>query len=410
METRDRQRFAARWARQMNSRLAIFGSPRMRRWSCITQLAVTVLTVSALAASCGISSKTSGDDPQKSELSILDLKVTPTDSSAVVSWRTPMQTVGTVAWGPVGRPPSPSISSTPAGEHRVTIPDLESSSWYWYQVTAATPLGARAVSLPDSFLTLPNPDLNDSTPPVITEIQVVGITASSATVTWRTDDRTIGEVFYGYSATYGSSVEDFASYARSHSVTLSDLTENEEYNFRIWAENRAELTAYSENLTFRTAEQPWVEVSPDTVNVVGNSDFEFDITLRGAQNIAGLTFMLSYDPTIMQILSVRKATWFDATQGHIFINEIDEPSSGRTKWDATWTIVFVNSIPVGTLANGGGEVAHIRARAIGLGTSSPLRLVDLDYDGDGKPETRLLDHNRRDIPFHIRSGVVIKLM
>ena len=132
--------------------------------------------------------------------------------------------------------------------------------------------------------------------------------------------------------------------------------------------------------------------------------------MRGAQNIAGLTFMLSYDPAVMEISSVRKATWFDQTDGHIFINEIDDPSRGQTKWDATWTVVFLNGVPVGTLANGGGEVAHIRARAKGAGVSSPLRLVDIDLDGDGKPETRLLDHNRRDIPLRVRSGVLIKVM
>lgn len=382
----------------------------MKSWSWIAVLAVSVLAASLLAASCGISGKTKGEDPTKSDLTILDLLAAPTDSSAVVSWHTPMQTVGTVAWGLVGGSPGGPISSTPTGQHRVTIPGLESDTRYWYQVTAAAPLGERVTSLPDTFRTLVNPDVNDSTAPVISGIEVVGITPSTATVVWRTDDRTIGQVHYGYTAAYGSTETDSAAYARSHSVTLTDLTENEEYNLRIWAKNRARLTAYSDNVTFHTADRPWVEVVPDTVTVIGNGDFEFGINLRGAQNVAGLTFMLSYDPAVMEILSVRKAEWFDQTQGYIFINEVDQPALGRAKWDATWTIVFLNGSPVGTLANGGGEVAHIRARAKGAGASSPLRLVDLDLDGDGKPETRLLDHNRRDIPLHVRSGVVIKVM
>jgi hypothetical protein len=382
----------------------------MKSCSWIAMVAALALAVSVLAASCGISGKTGVKDPDKSELAILDLQVAPTDSSAVVSWHTPMQTVGTLAWGSVNGSPAHPISSTPTGLHLVTIPGLESDTRYWYQVTAATPLGARVTSLPDTFRTLVNPDVNDTTPPVITGLEVIGITASSATVVWRTDDRTIGQVFYGYTATYGSNAADSASYGRTHAVTLIDLAENEEFNLRVWAQNRARLTAYSDNLTFRTADRPWVEVIPDTVRVAGNGDFEFGIHLRGAQNVAGLTFMLSYDPSVMEIISVRKARWFDETQGHIFINEVDDPSGGRAKWDATWTVVFLNGVPVGTLANGGGEVAHIRARAKGTGASSPLRLVDFDLDGDGKPETRLLDHNRREIPLHVSSGVVIRAM
>jgi hypothetical protein len=409
MESRDRQLIARHQARQTTARSAFSGSSRMRRWNWIATLAASALAVSVLAPSCGISGKTGGGDPHKSDLTILNLRVVPTDSSAVVTWQTQTQTVGTVVYGAVGGSPFPALRSDPSGDHRATIPDLASNSRYWCQVTAAAPLGASVTSLPDTFLTLVNPEINDSTPPVITGLQVVGITANSATVVWLTDDRTIGQVFYGFSSTYGSTVADSASYIRSHAVTLTDLSENEEYNVRVWAKNRARLTAYSDNLVFHTAEQPTLEVFPDTVSVVGNGDFEFGITLRGAQNIAGLTFMLSYDPSVMEIVSVRKATWFDQTQGHIFINELDDPSLGRTKWDATWTIVFLNGTPVGTLANGGGEVAHIRARAKGPGTSSPLRLVD-DLGADGKPETRLLDHNRRDIPFHVRGGVVIKVM
>lgn len=383
----------------------------MKRRSWIAVVAVCVLAASVLVASCGISGKTAGQDPDKSELAILDLLAVPTDTSAVISWHTPMQTAGTLAWGLVGGSPGRPFSSTPTGAHVVTIPDLASDTRYWFQVTAATPLGARVTSLPDTFRTLVNPDFSDSTAPVISGVEVVGITATSATVVWRTDDRTIGQVFYGFEAgTYGSTATDSAAYVRSHAVTLTGLTEHEEYNLRVLAKNRARLSTYSNNLTFHTADRPWVEVFPDTVSVIGNADFEFGIKVRGAQNVAGLTFMLSYDPSVMEIISVRKAVWFDQTQGHIFINESEDPSLGRTKWDATWTVVFQNGVPVGTLANGGGEVAHIRARAIGTGASSPLRLVDLDLDADGKPETRLLDHNRRDIPLHVAGGVVIKVM
>ena len=188
----------------------------MNRWSWIAVLSVSVLAASLLTASCGISGKTKGKDPDKSELAIIDLRAVPTDTSAVISWHTPMQTAGTLSWGPVGGTPGRTVSSTPAGEHVVTLPDLASDTRYWYQVAAAAPLGDRVTSLPDTFRTLVDPDVYDSTPPVITGLKVVGVTSGSATVVWSTDDRTIGLVFYGFNAgTYGSTATDSAAYGRS---------------------------------------------------------------------------------------------------------------------------------------------------------------------------------------------------
>jgi hypothetical protein len=254
-----------------------------------------------------------------------------------------------------------------------------------------------------------DPELNDSTLPVISGLQVIDITANSATVVWLTDDRTIGQVFYGPATSHGSTVSDSPSYGRSHAVRLTDLTEDEDYGVRVRSKNRAQLTAYSDSLTFRAEDQPWVEVVPDTVTVVGGGGFEFGINVRDAQNVAALIFALSYDPSAVEILSVRKSRWFDQTQGHIILNEWDDPSSGLTKWSLTWAVVFENGTPVGTLADGEGEVVHIRARDKGTGTSSSLHLVDADLNGDCKPETRILDYNRREVPTHVRSGVVVEV-
>ena len=239
-------------------------------------------------------------------------------------------------------------------------------------------------------------------------MQVVGLTPNSATITWSTDDRTVGLVYYGYSQAYGSSASDSASYVRAHSVTLTDLAENELHHFRVWARNKARLTTFSDDGTFRTTERPYVEISPDTVNVTGNQEFTFNVAIRNASNLAAIAFGLAYDPQVVEILSVQSGRFFDDNEGFLFLRESEDPTRGRLQYDASWRIIFLNGTAVGTLANGGGEVARIRARAKGTGTSSPLRLIDTDENGDGKPETRLLDHNRREMQFHIRNGWVIK--
>ncbi len=364
--------------------------------------------VCLLGSACGISGETTPEDPGKTDLSILDVTVEPSDTAAVVRWRTSQQTVGTLAYGRLQGSPLRPVSSNASGEHEVMLPDLAPDTRYWYQITAATPLGQRVASTPDTFRTLPDQDLNDTSAPVIQNVQVVGLTPNSATITWSTDDRTVGLVYYGYSQAYGSSASDSASYVRAHSVTLTDLAENELHHFRVWARNKARLTTFSDDGTFRTTERPYVEISPDTVNVTGNQEFTFNVAIRNASNLAAIAFGLAYDPQVVEILSVQSGRFFDDNEGFLFLRESEDPTRGRLQYDASWRIIFLNGTAVGTLANGGGEVARIRARAKGTGTSSPLRLIDTDENGDGKPETRLLDHNRREMQFHIRNGWVIK--
>lgn len=362
-----------------------------------------------LGSACGISGKTTPDDPGKTDLAILDVTVTPSDTAAVIRWRTSQQTVGTLAYGRLLGSPLRPVSSNASGEHQVTLSDLAPDTQYWYQITAATPLGQRVDSKPDTFRTLPDQDLNDTTAPVIRDISVVGLTPSTATITWHTDDRTIGLVHYGYSQAYGSSAPDSASYARAHSVTLTGLAEHEVHHFRIWARNKARLTAFSDDGTFQTTERPYVEISPDTVLISGNQEFTFDVAIRNASNLAAISFMLAYDPQAVEIVSVREGDFWRLNDGLIpLLRESEDPVRGRIEYACSWRIVFLDGTAVGTLANGGGEIARITARAKGESTSSLLRLVDADESGDGKPETRLLDHNRSEMQFHIRNGWVIR--
>src|SRR6185295_6751674 len=62
----------------------------------------------------------------------------------------------------------------------------------------------------------------DSTPPVITNIAVSGVTTTSATITWTTDEPSTSQVAYGATSAYGSLAPASAdpSLVVSHSQTL----------------------------------------------------------------------------------------------------------------------------------------------------------------------------------------------
>jgi hypothetical protein len=364
--------------------------------------------LAVLAASCGISGSSGpGEDTHKSDLEIRDVHVAPTDTSAVVTWNTTQQTVGTLEFGRNQGTLSNHLSSGLGGEHALTLAPLDPDTEYWFQITATNPLGPRAVTQPVSFRTLTSFDLSDSTAPVISGVRVVGITCSSATVLWNTDDRTHGTLYYGQSAAYDQTAaeSDPTAYTRSHSLTLSALSEATTYHFRIQAVNRAGLAPTSPDQTFQTGELPVLEITPDTVRVTGSNDFTFDVTIRNVANLAAMSFMLAYDPEMVEIVGASAGSFWTEHGGLLpLLTEQEDPVRGRAQYALSWQITFQNGIAVGTLANGGGEVAVIHARPKGTGSSSSLRLIESE---DGLATTRLLDHNRLPMQFRVHDGLVI---
>lgn len=95
---------------------------------------------------------------------------------------------------------------------------------------------------------------SDTTPPVISSVQVVNIGANSATITWSTDELATSQVDYGTTTSYGFT-EVSSSYTSSHSLTLSGLTANTTYNYQVSSTDGSSNTATSSNFTFTTSEE-----------------------------------------------------------------------------------------------------------------------------------------------------------
>ncbi|MEK7099224.1 MAG: fibronectin type III domain-containing protein [Patescibacteria group bacterium] len=79
------------------------------------------------------------------------------------------------------------------------------------------------------------------------------INSDSVTVNWTTDSVANAEVEYGTTAGYGDLTPLDTSLSLTHSVTLTGLTANTEYHYRIRTADEIGNTAASPDNTFTTA-------------------------------------------------------------------------------------------------------------------------------------------------------------
>ncbi len=91
----------------------------------------------------------------------------------------------------------------------------------------------------------------DTIPPVISNVQASSIGANSAVITWTTDELSNSVVDYGLTASYGSSASNAAN-VTSHSITLSSLSANTLYHYRVKSTDPSNNTATGVDHTFQT--------------------------------------------------------------------------------------------------------------------------------------------------------------
>jgi len=100
------------------------------------------------------------------------------------------------------------------------------------------------------------PPVADTTAPVITEIEVDSIEATSAEVEWKTNEDATSRVYYGTSTPLdlSSASSVFSSTLRnSHSVELSSLASSTIYYYVVESKDAANNTATSSEASFTTA-------------------------------------------------------------------------------------------------------------------------------------------------------------
>ena len=174
-----------------------------------------------------------------------------TTTGATVNWTTDEASDTQVEYGTTTSYGSATtLDTSTVTNHSQTLSGLSPSTLYHYRVLSRDTSGNLATSGDYTFTTA---DLPDTTAPVISNVQISGITDTSATITWTTDEPSTSQVEYGLTTGYGYLTGVDSTLTTSHSVALSGLAAYTTYNFRVISEDASNNSASSGNYTFATS-------------------------------------------------------------------------------------------------------------------------------------------------------------
>lgn len=166
-----------------------------------------------------------------------------TSSTATVTWTTNAPSDSTVSYGPTISYGSSATSSTYVTSHSITLTGLTSSTPYHFRCSSSNTYGPTSTTGDFTFTTL--------VAPVVSNVQISGITASSATVTWTTDQVTDSTVSYGYVANTYLLQKNNPTMGTSHSVTLTGISSATTYHIQAVSSNATGI-GRSADFTFDT--------------------------------------------------------------------------------------------------------------------------------------------------------------
>ena len=173
-----------------------------------------------------------------------------TTSSATIAWTTDEASTTQVEYGPTTAYGSlTTLDATLATSHAQSLTGLTANTPYHYRVRSRDAAGNEAVSGDFAFTTAAPAD---TTAPVITAVAASAVTTSSATIAWTTDEASTTQVEYGPTTAYGSLTTLDATLATSHAQSLTGLTANTPYHYRVRSRDAAGNEAVSGDFAFVT--------------------------------------------------------------------------------------------------------------------------------------------------------------
>jgi phosphodiesterase/alkaline phosphatase D-like protein len=211
-----------------------------------------------------------------------------TPLQAAVIWKTNEVADGKVKYGlNTGSYENEStLITTPMSNHLAALSGLTASTKYYYVVVSSDGSGNSSTSPEQTFTTTaPNTVFVDTStnnaaaagvtqelydillaenaankalikpidivPPVISNVQISGITAFGATVSFETDKDTVAFIEYGKDHNYGLLAAD-QNFAKTHSIKLDGLTLGTDYFLKINAMDKSNNVGTSDEQTFKT--------------------------------------------------------------------------------------------------------------------------------------------------------------
>jgi hypothetical protein len=135
---------------------------------------------------------------------------------------------------------------------RVALTDLDPDTMYYYCIKSRDASGNLATS-EGTFTTLPAPD---TTPPLISDIGVHGITSTSVTITWITSEPADAQVLFGRTYFYDDRTSIHPTLEFEHGQTITGLSPNTTYHFRVRSRDASGNLSVSNDQTFATPALP----------------------------------------------------------------------------------------------------------------------------------------------------------
>jgi len=197
---------------------------------------------------------------------------TVSDTKATITWTTNELSTSQVIYGTTDSYGSQTTEDTTLTyQHSVTLTGLTKKTTYHYQVVSKDAANNSASSEDNTFTTTDEPGVvetitqgggviilkeeakgTDTTPPIISSIKVENVDYSSATISWKTNEKTDSFVKYGMTTDYGNTVGDPEESKTFHSVVLTSLIPGTTYHFKIFGKDSCGNLGFSSDKTFTT--------------------------------------------------------------------------------------------------------------------------------------------------------------
>ncbi len=192
----------------------------------------------------------------------------------------------------------------------------------------------------------------DTTAPTISGAAASGISQSSATITWTTDEPSSSQVEYGLTTSYGATSTLDTSLVVAHSVTLPALVSATTYNYRVRSRDGAGNERVGGNATFVTTNGPSDTTPPEVAITSPTQGAQVtditSVTARATDNVAvaGVRFFVDGVATGVEDTSVPYVLNWDtrtATNGVHTLDALARDVAGSTARSLPSTVNVSNT-------------------------------------------------------------------
>lgn len=173
-----------------------------------------------------------------------------TETSATVTWDTNESATSVVNYGltvlyEVGTESNAAYVTS----HTIDLASLTIGTTYHFQVRSSDSSSNQRIAGDYVFNTLSAPD---ATSPIISDVQVLDITGTSARIVWATDETSTSGVDYGLTNAYEIGTVQDDGLVLDHSLNLTGLVSETEYHFRVRSADGSGNEAFSGDYVFTT--------------------------------------------------------------------------------------------------------------------------------------------------------------